>query len=407
MNLPTFRLPHKELRPSIKHSADGDTTPAGDLFLDGALVASEIVSPLEAQRIAVEDDHSRAVMGYFLSMEYPSSMGIASALHHAFLPKPESWWVMHGLPETLYIDNGKDWISKHIRQVCLHFGIRLLRHEPRHSQAKGKIERLFRTVEEVYIHPLDGAVGSSPQKRPHRVTPELTLAQLRVKIERSIPDYHERKHGTTKQKPRERWEQNLTTLRCVENLADIDHLLKSKEYTVQKYGIHFKNIPYLDMECVLGGYIGRRVTVFFDSRDLSRIRVWGRKNEDDTLRYICTAYPQSSNEHRVTREIMGEHNKERRNDVRKSVRDAQKDGEQVLKAIEELEAKEETASDDPQAEGTTSPPVHVAAQKPVEPKAKHKASARPPLPVVTITTEEDEPDYDALRRKLQRQQRGG
>jgi hypothetical protein len=49
MNLSTFRLPHKELRPSSKRYADGDTTPAWDLYLDDELVASEIVSQLEAQ----------------------------------------------------------------------------------------------------------------------------------------------------------------------------------------------------------------------------------------------------------------------------------------------------------------------------------------------------------------------
>jgi hypothetical protein len=45
----TFHIPHKELRPSLKRYADGDTSPAWDLYLDGALVASEIVSPIEAQ----------------------------------------------------------------------------------------------------------------------------------------------------------------------------------------------------------------------------------------------------------------------------------------------------------------------------------------------------------------------
>jgi hypothetical protein len=49
MNLSTSRLPHKELRSSSKRYADGDTTPAWDLYLDDELVASEIVSPLEAQ----------------------------------------------------------------------------------------------------------------------------------------------------------------------------------------------------------------------------------------------------------------------------------------------------------------------------------------------------------------------
>ena len=49
MNVSTFHIPHKQLRPSAKHAADGDTTPSWDLYLDGTLVASEIVSSHEAQ----------------------------------------------------------------------------------------------------------------------------------------------------------------------------------------------------------------------------------------------------------------------------------------------------------------------------------------------------------------------
>jgi hypothetical protein len=49
MTTTLIHIPHKELRPSLKRYTDGDTSPAWDLYLDGALVASELVSPLEAQ----------------------------------------------------------------------------------------------------------------------------------------------------------------------------------------------------------------------------------------------------------------------------------------------------------------------------------------------------------------------
>ena len=121
----------------------------------------------------------------------PGSMAIASALYHAFLPKPQSqeWWPMYGLPRMIYIDNGKDWISRHIEVGALTFDIKLERHEPYHPQSKGKIERLFRTLEDMCIHPLDGSVGSNTRTRPKKITPNLTMEQVRVQIERFIRDY--------------------------------------------------------------------------------------------------------------------------------------------------------------------------------------------------------------------------
>jgi len=352
----------------------------------------------------IQDDHSRAIMGYYLSMDYPGSMGIASALHHAFLPKPQEWWTMHGLADMAYIDNGKDWISRHIELVALKFGITLQRHEAYHPQSKGKIERVFRTLEQMCIHPLDGSVGSSISTRPHKVTPKLTMEQVRVHIERFIRDYHERVHGTTKQKPRERWEKNLKNHRTVTDLADLDHLLKSKDYTVQRYGIHFQKNYYRDTAGVLGGYIGRRVTVFFDSRDTSRIRIWGRQNADEEPRYICTAHLQSFAPTQDDRASVATKNKHRRDETRKEVRENQAEGKEALKALDELDGKEDIAAR--QEELPSEPP----------PQSETAPSSLPNLPITPISRSrnaapepdpDDEPDYDELRRKKQRKQREG
>lgn len=365
----------------------------------------------------IQDDRSRAVLGYYLSMDHPGSMAIASALYHAFLQKPQEWWVMYGLPEMIYIDNGKDWISRHIELVALSFGIKLERHEPYHPQSKGKIERLFRTLEEMCIHPLDGSVGSNIRTRPKTVTPKLTMEQVRAHIERFIRDYHERIHGSTKQKPRERWEKGLQNHQIVKDLTKIDHLLKSKPYKVQPSGIHFKNRYYRNPDGALGKYIGRYVTVFFDSRDISRIRVWGSVNPDEELQYICTAYPQSLAPTTAERAAVAEKNKGRRDATRREVRSVQAEGEVALKVLDKLN-EEAAKADSTLAPTTPSPapdqPMPTAATVPPTPARPAPTPTTPPRvrPAVSHNApqqaeEDDEPDYEKLRRQMQRRQRQG
>ncbi len=56
-----------------------------------------------------------------------------------------------GVPESLYVDNGSNYASKEIAQICARIGC-LLCHTPvRDGAAKGKIERFFRTVRETFL----------------------------------------------------------------------------------------------------------------------------------------------------------------------------------------------------------------------------------------------------------------
>ena len=56
-----------------------------------------------------------------------------------------------GLPESLYVDNGSNYTSKEIVQVCARIGC-VLAHTPvRDGAAKGKIERFFRTVRDQFL----------------------------------------------------------------------------------------------------------------------------------------------------------------------------------------------------------------------------------------------------------------
>jgi putative transposase len=347
----------------------------------------------------IQDDKSRAVVGYHLTMHHPGSMEIALALYHAFLSKPQDWWIMHGIPSILYVDNGKDWVSKHIEVVCLDFGIQLLRHEPYHAQSKGKVERKFRTLEELCIHPLDGSVGSNLRTRPQKVTPKLTLEQVRVKIERHFKEYHERKHSTTRERPIDRWKNDLTVIRAVTDLTVIDKLLQSKPYVVQRDGIHFKYGRYRDPEHILAGYIGRTVTVFFNPRNTSCIRVWGN-DETGTFHFLCTAYPQQTTELPADRDAIMEENKRRRELVRQRVRATQQEGKQVLKLLAVDEAERDAAAqvtDARPSDNSTTPP----------PAGGLLETNRPSVPseLEPTAAASDPVDMDSLRRQLIRARR--
>ena len=237
---------------------------------------------------AIIDDYSRAIMGFHLSFDHPNSFHIALALFHAMTKKCDERWVMHGIPDILYVDNGKDFKSQHIFTVCLHFRIERRSHEPYIARSKGKIERWFRTLKEMFLKYLDGYIGGSPKERPEKVTPKLAIEQLHTKIDSFILDtYHERVHSETKEKPRVRWHTNLKPVRFVENEADLDHLLEDKSETVQNDGIKFRGQYYTDTAGTLASQIGKPVRIFFSRNDSSWIRVW--KRDDTGEQFLCVA----------------------------------------------------------------------------------------------------------------------
>jgi putative transposase len=275
------------------------------------------------------DDYSRAICGYYLSLQQPSSMSIALALHHAMLPNPNApWSVVHGIPKKIYSDNGKDFLSKHIKEVAISFGIHLQHHAPSHPQSKGKVERFFGTLERKCICLLDGYVGHTRHKRPPNVTPRLSLQQLQHHLDAFLEDYHTTQHSTTRQSPRSRWLADQTTIRSIERNEDLDHLLPSRTYKVRTDGIRFRSIPYMDQEGELGKYIGQKITVFFNPQDTSEIRLWDTECPGKH-RYICAAYPQTK-QHRLTSEHINKNNAKERNAIKRSI---QKDREAASKLL--------------------------------------------------------------------------
>ena len=228
----------------------------------------------------IVDDYSRAIVGYYLCAGAPSAINTALAFRQAIWRKADPEWPACGIPETLYVDNGSDFISEHINQVCIALKIRLMHSMPGRPRGRGKIERLFRTVNDMLLAELPGYLkGDQSQSRP-----QLTITEFTAKLEAFITQtYHHRNHGTTGEAPIKRWSEGNFLPRLPENLETLDLLLMrvAKLRRVQRDGIRFKSNRYV--EPTLAAFVGEWVELLYDPRDLAEIRVYHEG------RFVCRA----------------------------------------------------------------------------------------------------------------------
>jgi putative transposase len=226
----------------------------------------------------VIDDYSRAIAGYYLGFDPPSSTRTALALRQAIWRKGHSHWHVCGIPEVLYTDNGSDFTSKHIEQVAVDLKIRLVFSTPGKPQGRGRVERFFRTVNEMFLCELDGY----SKKKRHK--PSLSLEHFEDLFRTFLLEtYHRGPRLASKAAPSERWEEGGFLPRMPESLEQLDLLLMQevRARKVRRDGIHFQGLRYLSL--ILVAYVGEDVTIRYDPRDMGEIRVFYKD------RFLCPA----------------------------------------------------------------------------------------------------------------------
>lgn len=105
--------------------------------------------------------------------------------------------------------------------------------------------------------------------------PTLSLAQLDTVIGTFVVrDYHQRVHSETGEPPQQRWLAGGWLPRMPASLEQLDLLLLTltRPRVVHRDGIHCHGLRYLDL--TLSAYVGERVTVRYDPRDLAEIRLY-------------------------------------------------------------------------------------------------------------------------------------
>lgn len=156
---------------------------------------------VQAKLIVFLDDASRLCChGEFFVAENTATL--TAALRSALYKR--------GVPEAMYVDNGSVYASQEMAQICVRIGT-LLCHTPvRDGAAKGKVERFFRTVREVFlIRNLDlSSVG----------------ALNRAFIRWVEDEYHLAEHRTLRMRPIDRFGLDLARLRFLPPNAVNDEL---------------------------------------------------------------------------------------------------------------------------------------------------------------------------------------
>lgn len=227
----------------------------------------------------VEDDHSRAICGYTVFTGAPSALNTALALRQAIWRKTDPTWAMCGIPDILHVDHGSDFTSHHLERTAIELHIRLIHSVVGRPQGRGKIERFFGTINTELLAALPGHLG--PGSRTPQ--PVLDLPGLDRAIGDFIATYNDRPHSELGISPRDAWVADGWLPRMPDSLEELDGLLLTvpKNRIVQRDGIHFQGQRYLAP--TLAPFVGHTITIRYDPRDISEIRVYDR----DT--FVCVA----------------------------------------------------------------------------------------------------------------------
>jgi putative transposase len=285
------------------------------------------------------DDYSRAVAGYYLSFNAPSAIQTALALRQAIWRKQTPDWHICGIPEVLYTDHGSDFTSKHIEQVTADLKVRLVFSTAGKPRGRGKIERFFESLTQVFISRLPGF--SPSESAPQRA--RLKLSDLETELGTFlVREYHVTEHSTTKQAPQSRWDQGGFLPQMPESLEQLDLLLLTvaKERRIHQDGIRFSGFRYIDP--TLAAYVGEKVILRYDPRDMAEVRVFF---ED---RFVCRAICQElAGETIALRDIVQARNGRRRH-LRQTLEERRRTVDALLE-VRRWDTPRKEAPADPQA----------------------------------------------------------
>lgn len=259
----------------------------------------------------VLDDHSRGVCGYMVFTGAPSAMNTALALRQAIWRKTDPAWAMCGIPDILHVDHGSDFTSHHLERTAIALHIRIIHSTVGRPQGRGKIERFFRTINTELLATLPGHLG--PGSRNPK--PVLTLTELDRAIGAFIATYNDRAHSELGISPKVAWVADGWLPRMPDSLEELDGLLLTvpKNRVVQRDGIHFQGQRYLAP--TLAPFVGHTITIRYDPRDISEIRVYDR----DT--FICIAIDEAHPNLRLSLRDIETARRTRRRELRRTIND--------------------------------------------------------------------------------------
>lgn len=192
--------------------------------LDLIVVDDETFMPKGRPNLTcIIDKASRAILGFSLSFEPPSELSIIRALGQALftktnlkntIPDLQNEWPSYGIPMCLVVDNGLEFHSKMLRQLCYELNIELVFCQKQEPQFKGCIERVLGSMNRAVSHKCNGTTFNSIGARGDYQSVDqarVTLKEANELITQWIVDvYHQRRHSITGYTPDHLWKEGLS-----------------------------------------------------------------------------------------------------------------------------------------------------------------------------------------------------
>lgn len=235
------------------------------------------------------DTATRYPLGYYMGFAPPSYLTVMECLHHAICPKEDTQekygteheWLAYGMPTTLVIDNGKEFIGQDLQDACLLLGIILQQTPVKTPHFKAGVERLFGSLNTMLFHTLPGTTFSNPQQRGDYNSLKqacIYVSDIDKIMNLFIVDFYaQRFHRGIEDLPAQRWTQAMRSgfaPRVPPNAEELSILLgRITHRIIQPYGIQFSSLYYNTPELALlrTRLKGEKIKLKYHPTDLSRL----------------------------------------------------------------------------------------------------------------------------------------
>ena len=207
-----------------------------------------------AKPVVILDDCSRyivAAMYVILENEYVITQLFCQAI------------LLYGIPEILYIDRGGPYMGSSLKKGANLIGCNVIHTSKGDAPAKGKVEKVLRTVHERFEQEMK-AQGKN----------ELQLNEYNMYLHAYIyQDYHRRVHASTNETPEERFFALPAHLRRWISKDALSRIfLPVRTATVTKTGlVRLNNLKYLVSDA---GLWRKKVELRHEYLDTSKVYIW-------------------------------------------------------------------------------------------------------------------------------------
>jgi putative transposase len=250
------------------------------------------------------DAATRYPLGYYLGFEPPSYLSAMECLYHTILPKGDvceqyglqHMWTAYGIPFTLVVDNGKEFVGRDLDDACNLMGIILERMPVKTPHFKASVERMFGTTNTGLLHTLPGTTFSNIGQRGDYDSLKhacISLKDLDQLLHIFLVDiYAEAFHRGLAGIPARQWEkatQNGFFPRVPASAKELQILLGRVAYrTIQPYGIELNSLRYNCSELAslrtrMRKRDDKQVKIKYNPSDLSRIHAY----DPDEKQYVA------------------------------------------------------------------------------------------------------------------------